>query len=54
MAIREDNKKVQDNMNYQTDKFKMQGRDKEEPVRILPYSEIITFVPSCTNTISTT
>tara|TARA_R100000908_G_scaffold62456_1_gene41725 strand:- start:75 stop:329 length:255 start_codon:yes stop_codon:yes gene_type:complete len=33
MAIREDNKKVQDNMNYQTDKFKMQGRDKEEPVR---------------------
>ena len=33
MAIREDNKKVQDNMNYQTDKFKMQGRDKEESVR---------------------
>ena len=33
MAIREDNKKVQDNMNYQTDKFKMQGRDKKEPVR---------------------
>jgi len=33
MAIREDNKKVQDNMNYQTDKFKMQGRDKEEPIR---------------------
>jgi hypothetical protein len=33
MAIREDNKKVQDNMNYQTDKFKMQGRDNEEPVR---------------------
>jgi len=33
MAIREEGKKVQDNMNYQTDKFKMQGRDKEEPVR---------------------
>jgi len=33
MAIREDNKKVQDNMNYQTDKVKMQGRDKEERVR---------------------
>ena len=33
MAIREEGKKVIDNMNYQTDKFKMQGRDKEEPVR---------------------
>ena len=33
MAIREEGKKVQDNMNYQTDKFKMQGRDKKEPVR---------------------
>jgi hypothetical protein len=34
MAIREDNKKVQDNMDYKSDKDKMQEENKEQVAQI--------------------